>query len=71
AWITPQHEAGSVAYLWCVVQSFPKSVAEIYHVNNLGSGRGSNPPHVVCGCKIDQRRTGMHLNAAGGASDAS
>ncbi|MBV6851824.1 hypothetical protein KWH43_22410, partial [Xanthomonas campestris pv. heliotropii] len=22
AWITPQHEAGSVAYLWCVVQSF-------------------------------------------------
>ncbi|MEA9551848.1 hypothetical protein VDR72_05665, partial [Xanthomonas campestris pv. campestris] len=26
AWITPQHEAGSVAYLWCVVQSFPKDV---------------------------------------------
>ncbi|MEQ7770791.1 hypothetical protein ABQZ08_21325, partial [Xanthomonas hortorum pv. hederae] len=22
AWITPQHEAGSVAYLWCVVQRF-------------------------------------------------
>ncbi|MEA0910913.1 hypothetical protein VDR86_04145, partial [Xanthomonas campestris pv. campestris] len=25
AWITPQHQAGSVAYLWCVVQRFPKS----------------------------------------------
>ncbi|MEQ7991718.1 hypothetical protein ABQW53_11780, partial [Xanthomonas hortorum pv. hederae] len=25
AWITPQHEAGSVAYLWCVVQRFPKN----------------------------------------------
>ncbi|MEQ7990089.1 hypothetical protein, partial [Xanthomonas hortorum] len=25
AWITPQHEAGSVAYLWCVVQRFPKA----------------------------------------------
>ncbi|MEB2039551.1 hypothetical protein VDR81_21060, partial [Xanthomonas campestris pv. campestris] len=23
AWITPQHQAGSVAYLWCVVQRFP------------------------------------------------
>ncbi|MEA9745439.1 hypothetical protein VDG39_20540, partial [Xanthomonas campestris pv. raphani] len=22
AWITPQHQAGSVAYLWCVVQRF-------------------------------------------------
>ncbi|MEA9866395.1 hypothetical protein, partial [Xanthomonas campestris] len=29
AWITPQHQAGSVAYLWCVVQRFPsrKSMA--------------------------------------------
>ncbi|MEQ7760889.1 hypothetical protein, partial [Xanthomonas hortorum] len=26
AWITPQHEAGSVAYLWCVVQRFPNVV---------------------------------------------
>ncbi|MEQ7762218.1 hypothetical protein, partial [Xanthomonas hortorum] len=25
AWITPQHEAGSVAYLWCVVQRFLSS----------------------------------------------
>ncbi|MEB1432748.1 hypothetical protein ABQF09_22430, partial [Xanthomonas campestris pv. campestris] len=25
AWITPQHQAGSVAYLWCVVQRFPKT----------------------------------------------
>ncbi|MEA9655076.1 hypothetical protein VDF32_13175, partial [Xanthomonas campestris pv. raphani] len=26
AWITPQHEAGSVAYLWCVVQSFLRDI---------------------------------------------
>ncbi|MEA9878525.1 PilC/PilY family type IV pilus protein, partial [Xanthomonas campestris] len=35
AWITPQHEAGSVAYLWCVVQSFPKwAVAYADGLNN-------------------------------------
>ncbi|MEA9482432.1 hypothetical protein VC290_19170, partial [Xanthomonas campestris] len=28
AWITPQHQAGSVAYLWCVVQRFLSVVAE-------------------------------------------
>ncbi|MEA9533661.1 hypothetical protein ABQE95_13665, partial [Xanthomonas campestris pv. campestris] len=28
AWITPQHEAGSVAYLWCVVQSFPRCITD-------------------------------------------
>ncbi|MHA7578674.1 conjugal transfer nickase/helicase domain-containing protein, partial [Xanthomonas euvesicatoria] len=29
AWITPQHQAGSVAYLWCVVQRFPKALVHI------------------------------------------
>ncbi|MEQ7780010.1 hypothetical protein, partial [Xanthomonas sp. WHRI 8356] len=28
AWITPQHQAGSVAYLWCVVQRFPNTTRE-------------------------------------------
>ncbi|MEB1997577.1 transposase, partial [Xanthomonas campestris pv. campestris] len=37
AWITPQHQAGSVAYLWCVVQRFPKDALKVRY--------GKKPPN--------------------------
>ncbi|MEB1511020.1 DUF882 domain-containing protein, partial [Xanthomonas campestris pv. campestris] len=41
AWITPQHQAGSVAYLWCVVQRFLRSIAS--GIAAMGTGAVLSP----------------------------
>ncbi|WP_337998754.1 XVIPCD domain-containing protein [Xanthomonas campestris] len=49
AWITPQHQAGSVAYLWCVVQRFPSEKISVSLLATAKEGGLSRVDHVVLG----------------------